>query len=123
MVGILGFHTGHLKDGKAACMRAIREGQNIPLDRRNLAFYIDAEKKNPELFTVEKVVTSEASEAPLVMTKAVEPAAPQKKTEVRSMGEYIKDRVVELQAVNPKLNIRQAEAKARLEWKLKQKGN
>lgn len=123
MVGILGFHTGHLKEGKAACMRAIREGQNIPLDRRNLAFYIDAEKKNPELFTVEKVVTSEASEAPLVMTKAVEPAAPQKKTEVRSMGEYIKDRVVELQAVNPKLNIRQAEAKARLEWKLKQKGN
>ena len=107
LLGILGYHVGRFKEGKEACLKALKAAQNISLDRSNLKFYLDREKS--------KIADVAPSVAPSVSPSV----APSEKKE--TISQYKEHRIPELMALNPKMNIRQATAKAQLEWKLSKK--
>lgn len=104
LMGIIGYHSNHHFEGKSACLIALKEGLNIPLDRNNLNAYLEAEKKEKEIPDVPK-------QEPVLS----------KPEDTEKQKEFIDRRVQELMGSNPKIDKRQAQMKAKLEWKLKEK--
>lgn len=121
LLGILGFYNNDFIDGKAACIRAIKEGHNIVVDRKNLVFYLDREKaiKDGTL----KPQENEHGNGNGNVMEYKKPVEVSKEPEV-SEQDFIEGRIQELIAASGgKMQKRQAQAKARLEWKLqKMKG-
>lgn len=105
LAGISGFYTGHIKEGKEACLKAIKSGQNINIDRKNLVHYLEAEKSSPRGAPSQGTPPQEIPKT------------------VSELSRFKERRVSELMSLNPKMEKRQAEAKAQLEWKLMKRGS
>jgi glycosyltransferase involved in cell wall biosynthesis len=127
IAGIVGFYSDNFAQGKEACMKAIKGGQNISLDRKNLVYYIETEASN-------RASSSHSVQSQLYPVKqdgvaqsAPQQSAPQQSAHRQSapveesLQKYKDRRVQEMMAVNPKMPFRQADAKAQLEWKLAKK--
>lgn len=124
LMGIVGFYANKFAQGKEACVKAIKEGHNINLDRKNLAHYIEAEKKGMTKLPVQNQLCpmppSTLTGTP-VSASANAPSETKLVIPEESMQKYKERRTQELLALNPKMPKRQAEAKAQLEWKLAKK--
>lgn len=115
LAGIVGYYAGQFKKGKECCLKAIKEGINIHLDRKNLLHYLDAEKKQlPEGVPLNNINSRDAP--PLAPPPSVPMSIPP--VQMTEKG-YTTSRVEELLAQNPKMDRRQALKKAQLEWKLR----
>ena len=44
-MGIIAYYCGKYEEGKQACLKAIEAGNNVELDKKNLQFYLDQEKR------------------------------------------------------------------------------
>lgn len=107
LMGIVAFYVNKAQQGKVACIKAIKEGINITLDRNNLLEYLKLEAVAKESVLKETV------------TKEIVSHEPTKQESKEPLQKYKDRRIPELMALNPKMPRRQAEAKAQLEWKLK----
>ena len=123
LIGIVGFYTNHHKEGREACLKSIKEGYNIALDRRNLVAYIEAEKemKKKDDGKEVKEMNSDKSEKSDKSDKNDKNDKSTENKERESLKDFKERRSQEIMALNPKTSLRQAQAKAQLEWKLKNK--
>lgn len=91
LMGIIGYYANRFVDGKIGCLKAIEQNVYIDLDKSNLKFYTDREKK--------------LEEGKLQTTKK----------------EFIEMTVKELQKTNPKLGIKKLNSIANKKWKRRNK--
>jgi glycosyltransferase involved in cell wall biosynthesis len=124
LMGIVAFYSNKFKQGKEACIKCIKLGHNVTLDRKNLAHYIEVEKKGAE--SVKRQVHSfPTSELPKGQQSgkenSVSSVTEEKNLTDESLQKYKESRVTELISLNPKMSKRQANARAQLEWKLTKK--
>ena len=114
LMSVVAFYANKISQGKEACIKSIKSGYNIGVDKKNLAFYMDAEKKIESTTTTTETTTEtlkkEEDTVDVLQEKADE-----------SFQKFKDRRVNELMAVNSKMSLRQAQAKAQLEWKLSKK--
>ncbi len=106
LMGIVAFYANKIQQGKSACIKALREGINITLDKNNLLEYLKVE---------DSFVSSNSSNSEPKELK-------DGKESKESLQKYKDRRVIEMMTANPKISKRQAEARAKLEWKLNSSG-
>lgn len=102
-MGIVAYYTKHYKEGKVACLKAIENGKklkiNTDIDKNNLQFYIDEEKKNNS----ESKNNEENTIVNTILTK----------------NQFIQAKVLELKKLYPKSTEKQLLQIAKSHWKNK----
>jgi phosphopantetheinyl transferase (holo-ACP synthase) len=88
-LGIIAYYVGKFKEGKEACLKAIKTGINVELNKKNLKFYDEKEKEE------------EINENKSTLTK----------------NEFIKTTILELQKQNTKMTMKQMKKLALCKWK------
>lgn len=99
ILGISAWYAGFFKEGKIGCMKAIEAGLNLPVDKRNLEYYENREKKIAE----EQIKNREIQ-------------IQQQKSKI-SRKEFIDSIIPELSKQYPKLSNKQLQSKANTVWK------
>ena len=102
-MGIVAYYTKHYKEGKVACLKAIENGTklkiNTDIDKNNLKFYLDEEKKNNS----ESKNNEENTIVDTILTK----------------NQFIQAKVLELKKLYPKSTEKQLLQIAKSHWKNK----
>jgi len=102
---IICIQMGDFIRARECCMKALKHGHNVPLDKKNLMTIMNFEK-NARIESDKKLEEKLREK-------------PEEDTKKSSLNQYKETRSRELMSQNPKLSLRQAQAKAQLEWKLK----
>jgi hypothetical protein len=122
ILGIVGWYSGHFKEGKLGAINAIKCGMKNELDIKNLKFYEDREKRlgiNEEVKDEYISVQNNIDNIGDVIT-APHPqqiSSSQIVTKVQFMNKTIE----ELQKTNPGLTLKQMTSRANMLWKKRNK--
>jgi glycosyltransferase involved in cell wall biosynthesis len=120
ILGIVGWYSGHFKEGKIGAMNAIKSGNNNELDTKNLKFYEDREKRlniSGEIIDEYSVNQQNINnlENTLNSQQSIQIQQPLTKTQ------FMNKTIEELSKTNPGLTLKQKTSRANLMWKKRNK--
>jgi glycosyltransferase involved in cell wall biosynthesis len=69
VMGIVGYYAGEYEKGKQGCLKAMAQGINIELDKKNLQFYLDKEKSSPQIYEQGGKISHEKDKVPITREK------------------------------------------------------
>jgi hypothetical protein len=119
ILGIVGWYSGHFKEGKLGANNAIKYGVRSELDIKNLKFYEDREKRlgiNEDVKDEYSIAQQNINNLENTLQQ-VQSQPTQTLTKVQFMNKTIE----ELQRTNPGLTLKQMTSRANILWKKRNK--
>lgn len=118
ILGIVGWYSGHFKEGKLGVINALKVGVKNELDIKNLKFYEDREKRlgiTEEVKDDYSVLQNNINNLENTLREVQQPV--QQLTKVQFMNKSIE----ELKRTNPGLTLKQMNSRANMLWKKRNK--
>jgi glycosyltransferase involved in cell wall biosynthesis len=122
LMGIVGYYIGQIADGKTACINAINYAKssnsriNTDIDERNLKFY--EEKEAEEMMQRGGIVPQYALNNPRQNQPNHQNQPNQQiMNEILTKKKFLEMKSAEILKENPKLNAKQVNSRANMEWK------